>query len=225
MAWWQGMIWALKVPNMWQFLGERWMWKSWKFKGTFPPPPPNAMFSSGKRGLKGEKNGGWVGSLDSYEVFGNHSLSTARFEIGLQDNFVVGFKYVLFSPRTLGKMNPFWRAYFSKRLVQPPTRFGCSGCVLLVREGKSFPASWTLSMAIFWGGLLSTSKESFNKKRLAFFQVQPAAFVFWPPDGRAQQGLETFEYTGARIQQKAAAKRQYFKSSQCKSRYSIFCEV
>ena len=24
-----------------------------------------------------------------------------------------GFKYFLFSPRTLGKMNPFWRAYFS----------------------------------------------------------------------------------------------------------------
>ena len=30
-------------------------------------------------------------------------------------------KYVLFSPRKLGKMNPFWRAYFSKGLVQPPT--------------------------------------------------------------------------------------------------------
>ena len=31
-----------------------------------------------------------------------------------------GFKYILFSPRTLGKMNPFWRAYFSTGLVQPP---------------------------------------------------------------------------------------------------------
>ena len=30
-------------------------------------------------------------------------------------------KYVLFSPPKLGKMNPFWRAYFSKGLVQPPT--------------------------------------------------------------------------------------------------------
>ena len=27
----------------------------------------------------------------------------------------------LFSARTLGKMNPFWRAYFSNGLVQPPT--------------------------------------------------------------------------------------------------------
>ena len=33
-----------------------------------------------------------------------------------------GFEYFLFSPRNLGKMNPFWRAYFSKGLVQPPTR-------------------------------------------------------------------------------------------------------
>ena len=30
-------------------------------------------------------------------------------------------KYFLFSPRKLGKMNPFWRAYFSDGLVQPPT--------------------------------------------------------------------------------------------------------
>ena len=27
----------------------------------------------------------------------------------------------VFSPRKLGKMNPFWRSYFSKGLVQPPT--------------------------------------------------------------------------------------------------------
>ncbi len=32
-----------------------------------------------------------------------------------------GFKHFLFSPRKLGKMNPFWRAYFSNGLVQPPT--------------------------------------------------------------------------------------------------------
>ena len=31
-------------------------------------------------------------------------------------------KYFLFSPRNLGKMNPFWRAYFSKGL-KPPTCF------------------------------------------------------------------------------------------------------
>ena len=31
-------------------------------------------------------------------------------------------KHVLFSPRSLGKWNPIWRAYFSDGLVQPPTR-------------------------------------------------------------------------------------------------------
>ena len=30
-------------------------------------------------------------------------------------------KHFLCSSRSLGKMNPFWRAYFSKGLVQPPT--------------------------------------------------------------------------------------------------------
>ena len=35
-----------------------------------------------------------------------------------------GFKDVLFSPRKLGKMNPFWRAYFSDGL-KPPTSWGC----------------------------------------------------------------------------------------------------
>ena len=34
-----------------------------------------------------------------------------------------GFKHVLSSPRTLGKMNPIWRAYFSGGLVQPPTSY------------------------------------------------------------------------------------------------------
>ena len=32
------------------------------------------------------------------------------------------FPIFFFSPRNLGKMNPFWRAYFSDGLVQPPTR-------------------------------------------------------------------------------------------------------
>jgi len=32
-----------------------------------------------------------------------------------------GFKYVLFSPRKLGKTNPFWRVFFSNGLIQPPT--------------------------------------------------------------------------------------------------------
>ena len=31
-------------------------------------------------------------------------------------------KHCLFSSRTLGKINPFWRAYFSDGLVQPPIK-------------------------------------------------------------------------------------------------------
>ena len=46
-----------------------------------------------------------------------------------------GFKHFLCSPRTLGKMNPFWRAYFSNGL-KPPTR-SCSGSMLAFREGNS----------------------------------------------------------------------------------------
>ncbi len=38
----------------------------------------------------------------------------------LQLNLAGGFKYFLFSPQKLGKMNPFWRAYFSDGL-KPPT--------------------------------------------------------------------------------------------------------
>ena len=34
-----------------------------------------------------------------------------------------GFKYFLFSP-LLGEDSHFWRAYFSNRLVQPPTSSG-----------------------------------------------------------------------------------------------------
>ena len=50
-----------------------------------------------------------------------------------QDWLGGGFKHFLFSPRTLGKMNPFWRSYFSDGLVQPPTswtipQFGMLGC-------------------------------------------------------------------------------------------------
>ena len=31
-------------------------------------------------------------------------------------------RFLEFSPQTLGKMNPIWRSYVSKGLVQPPTR-------------------------------------------------------------------------------------------------------
>ena len=49
-----------------------------------------------------------------------------------------GFTYFLFSPRNLGKMNPFWRAYFSNGLVQPPTRL-CNPVLQPVRQQDQAP--------------------------------------------------------------------------------------
>ena len=47
------------------------------------------------------------------------------FFVGVQDRNITGWwqlKYFLFSPQKLGTMNPFWRRYFSRGLVQPQTR-------------------------------------------------------------------------------------------------------
>ena len=41
-----------------------------------------------------------------------------------------GFKYFLCSHRNLGKMNPIWRAYFSKGLVETTNQFNISGQLL-----------------------------------------------------------------------------------------------
>ena len=49
-----------------------------------------------------------------------------------------GLKYFLFSPRTLGKMNPFWRAYFAQGLVQPPT----SDYLTETKHPNEFPPPW-----------------------------------------------------------------------------------
>ena len=46
-------------------------------------------------------------------------------------------KYFSFSPRKLGKMNRFWRAYVSKRLVQPPARKP----LFLLHKAKVLPTS------------------------------------------------------------------------------------
>ena len=44
-----------------------------------------------------------------------------KYDSSTHSKLVGGFKYFLFSPRKLGKMNPFWGAYFSIGL-KPPTR-------------------------------------------------------------------------------------------------------
>ena len=70
-------------------------------------------------------------------------------------------KYFLFSPRKLGKMNPFWRAYFSTGLVQPPTRTVADKVFYMYLEPKwplnnaskrrSFPIKTRVSLFMhFW---------------------------------------------------------------------------
>ena len=56
------------------------------------------------------------------EVAKNQDRNLKMIEIELI-TWVVVLNYFLFSPLFLGKMNPFWRAYFSKGLVQPPTSY------------------------------------------------------------------------------------------------------
>ena len=55
-----------------------------------------------------------------------------------------GFKGFLFSPRNFGKMNPFWRAYFSIGL-KPPTRLQqvLLFCwFVVVRSNQTFKTGW-----------------------------------------------------------------------------------
>ena len=58
----------------------------------------------------------------------------------------------LVSPRKLGKMNPFWRAYFSNGLVQPPTRIvsGGSFCLSSFFHEPFMIDSQSLSSTSFW---------------------------------------------------------------------------
>ena len=69
-----------------------------------------------------------------------------------------GFKYFLFSPRKLGKMNPFWRSYFSNGL-KPPTSFG-SKCMFQVILNES-EVEYICS-----GQILETSHE-FSPQKVA----------------------------------------------------------
>ena len=58
-------------------------------------------------------------------VVGSQVLSGDRASRPCPKSFLAGgdSNIFLLSSRTLGKMNPIWRAYFSKGLVQPPTSF------------------------------------------------------------------------------------------------------
>ena len=76
-------------------------------------------------------------------------LRVFSFSPGFHDHSLGGGNSNIFlcSPRNLGKMNPFWRAYFSNGLVQPPTSSEChSVCHLpgvVIQISKVAPkSSW-----------------------------------------------------------------------------------
>ena len=66
---------------------------------------------------------------------------------------LVATQVFFISPRNLGEMDPFWRAYFSKGLVQPPTRvehgnflYFLAGCAL---EGITLKFPWLFDFFCF----------------------------------------------------------------------------
>ena len=77
-------------------------------------------------------------------------------------SIVGGFKDFLCSPRKLGKMIPFWRAYFSDGLVQPPTR------TLLWTHFETWPfQSWKLKKT-------SQNGRSKNRQQVSHWRNEEA---------------------------------------------------
>ena len=78
-----------------------------------------------------------------------------------------GFKYFLFSTRTLGKMNPFWRSYFSDGL------------------GKNHQLVMAFIVAFlfeaFWGLTLEDSGSDIGDEEV--LQLQSARIKMDEPDG------------------------------------------
>ena len=60
--------------------------------------------------------------IDTLWLAMNRAEHTTLKMNGWNPELVGGFPYLLFSPQSLGKMNPIWRAYFSNGL-KPPTRW------------------------------------------------------------------------------------------------------
>ena len=86
------------------WLSNKWMMKtSGKWRCLSESPTENVINPGGDWNL-------WVGGRSKW------SWTNFKFARWWQ------LKYFLFSSRSLGKMNPFWRAYFSKGL-KPPTSY------------------------------------------------------------------------------------------------------
>ena len=67
------------------------------------------------------------GRLQIYLGFAFNAKTINGWLFGMSEPSIVlrwwQLKYFLCSSQNLGKMNPFWRAYFSNGLVKPPTSF------------------------------------------------------------------------------------------------------
>ena len=70
---------------------------------------------------------------------------------------VVGFKHCVFSPRNLGKMNPFWRSYFWDGLVQPPTSLQLGMPEMVLGLGKQ---QWHLRLETREPGMQPVTLEA-----------------------------------------------------------------
>ena len=110
-----------------------------------------ALLEPAKAGMLGKKICGQKHILNPHSPgsISHESVRSSRWWI---------LKYFLCSPRNLGKMNPFWRAYFSKGLVQPPTSY-----VLWVDDG-------------FWFEFNGRFASMADRFCMEFF-----AFRFWIP--------------------------------------------
>ena len=100
---------------------------------------------------------------------------------------LVATQVFFISPRNLGEMDPFWRAYFSKGLVQPPTRvehgnflYFLAGCAL---EGITLKFPWlfdffcfSLSWRFFFG--LGVT-QSFRAKQKPSFWWNVQTLTGW----------------------------------------------
>ena len=94
-------------------------------------------------------------------------------------------KYFLFSPQKLGKMNPFWRAYFSNGLVQPPTRRGKAQKTIFANLSfLSFnSSSHSLPFKGHWltinDPMVLNCKKPLFKWRIHFINNTRGLFFFW----------------------------------------------
>ena len=109
-----------------------------------------------------------------------------------------GFKHLLFSPRRLGKMNPFWRAYFSKGLVQPPTRL-CIGEFFvknLARIGNNEDISWfsrhQLHLMSVWD--IPGASHRIEEKGLKRCRASKPKRGFWETKRRVDKNSRGFVY-------------------------------